>query len=56
MGRPEQLREQIQRLMAEYRRRLSEGMDGADAVMCLSEIRRLESELAKIEGDSDKRE
>jgi len=54
MGHPDELREQIDRQRAEYRARLSDGMEPAHAVICLREIRRLEAALAKIEGDGDK--
>ncbi|HVA16539.1 MAG TPA: hypothetical protein VMV59_02380 [Candidatus Dormibacteraeota bacterium] len=52
MDRAEEIRHQI----AGHRRQLAEGVTGERAVERLREIRRLESELAEIEGDSDKRE
>lgn len=55
MGRIDELRQQIGRQRAEYRARLSDGMEPEHAVTSLREIRRLESELAKIESDGDKR-
>ena len=56
MGRTDELRQQIGRQRAEYHAQLGDGMEPAHAVTCLREIRRLETELAKIEGDGDKRE
>jgi hypothetical protein len=50
MDRAAQLRHQI----AEYRRQLAEGVTGDRAVEYLRQIKRLEHELAKIEGKKHK--
>lgn len=57
MSHAEELRGQLTRQKASYRAQLFDGMDGRDAVLCLREIRRLEAELAQIDGTgTDKRE
>ena len=48
--------EQVRRQIAEYRKQLAEGVNGERAVECLREIRRLETELAQIEIDTERRE
>ena len=48
--------DQIRRKIAHYRRQLAEGINGERAVEILREVRRLETELARIEGGGDKQE
>ena len=50
MDRADQLRHQI----AEYRRQLAEGVSGERAVEYLRQIKRLENELAKLDGTKRK--
>lgn len=56
MDRTDELRQRIRRQTAAYRALLADGTEGEHAVTHLRAIRRLEAELAQIEGGSDARE